>query len=97
MRTPRSCASSPADEAGFALGIAAMIFMMLITLYTCTLVVKNGDGGSLNGEAVEFSDVVRCVCWVCPDWSLSATIPSSRSGARPTNATGSDFYMSELS
>ena len=33
--------------------------MMLLTLYTCSIILHRGQNGYLNGEAVEFSDVVR--------------------------------------
>lgn len=47
------------DQAGFGLGVAIVILMCLVCMYTCQLVLRYGEGGTLNGEPVEFSDVVR--------------------------------------
>lgn len=47
------------QQAGFALGIIIIITMMAITLYTCQLVLKHGEGGFINGQPVEFGDVIK--------------------------------------
>ena len=54
--TPRPWAI---QQAGFALGCGTIFAMMLLTLYTCSIILHRGQNGYLNGEAVEFSDVVR--------------------------------------
>eukprot|EP00040_Diaphanoeca_grandis_P012866 m.65038 g.65038 ORF g.65038 m.65038 type:complete len:611 (+) comp23511_c0_seq1:188-2020(+) len=46
-------------QAGFVLGIMMVICMALLCGYTCSLILRHGENGFLNGEAVEFSDVVR--------------------------------------
>lgn len=33
------------QQSGFTLGILCMVFMGIITLYTCTLVLRHGNGG----------------------------------------------------
>ncbi|EDQ89189.1 uncharacterized protein MONBRDRAFT_32391 [Monosiga brevicollis MX1] len=46
------------DQAGFGLGIFAMILMATVSYYTCTIVLSAGQGGRINGEDVEFAEVV---------------------------------------
>ncbi|XP_004345157.2 solute carrier family 38 [Capsaspora owczarzaki ATCC 30864] len=48
------------QQAGFSLAIITMIAMALITLYTCTLVVRHGNGGfGPKGEEVELPEVAQ--------------------------------------
>lgn len=41
------------QQAGFALGIFVIVAMMCITLYTCLLVVRYGEGGVCKSCALE--------------------------------------------
>eukprot|EP00045_Choanoeca_perplexa_P009838 m.96323 g.96323 ORF g.96323 m.96323 type:complete len:589 (-) comp15046_c0_seq2:85-1851(-) len=45
------------DQAGFELGLAAMVVMASLAFYTCSIVLDSGKGGRLNGQDVEFADV----------------------------------------
>eukprot|EP00056_Hartaetosiga_gracilis_P014114 m.239762 g.239762 ORF g.239762 m.239762 type:complete len:559 (-) comp14025_c0_seq1:909-2585(-) len=47
------------EQAGFATGIACIIIMCAIALYTCQIILRVGNGGRLNGMDVEFADVCR--------------------------------------
>eukprot|EP00053_Salpingoeca_punica_P013778 m.124771 g.124771 ORF g.124771 m.124771 type:complete len:548 (-) comp16303_c0_seq1:290-1933(-) len=47
------------NQAGFTTGIAIMIGMATLTFYTCYIVMTSGGGGRLNGEDVEFAEVVK--------------------------------------
>eukprot|EP00730_Choanoeca_flexa_P019009 TRINITY_DN9272_c0_g2_i2.p1 TRINITY_DN9272_c0_g2~~TRINITY_DN9272_c0_g2_i2.p1 ORF type:complete len:611 (+),score=126.90 TRINITY_DN9272_c0_g2_i2:125-1834(+) len=45
------------DQAGFELGLGAMVLMATLAYYTCSIVLDSGKGGRLNGQDVEFADV----------------------------------------
>lgn len=55
----RACRYSPVADDGARLGVGLIVFMALLTLYTCQLVVRTGEGGTIDGKPVEFPDVCR--------------------------------------
>jgi sodium-coupled neutral amino acid transporter 9 len=46
-------------QAGFVAGILIIVAMMGATCWTCQIVVRYGEGGTMKGQPVEFADVVR--------------------------------------